>query len=64
MVKRAEGQFLTLPKHHQTLLPGVLTNLAHVSQCADHNHEVLQAIVHNSLHMFENIEYGDRVRHS
>lgn len=60
IVKRAERQFLSLPKPHQALLPGVLTNLAHVSECASHNDEVLQAIVNNSIHMFENIEYGDR----
>lgn len=44
------------------MLPSVLSNLAQISQCADHNQEVLQAIIHNSLHMFENIEYGERVR--
>lgn len=61
-VKRAERQFLSLPQHHQDLLPNVLSNLSRISQCADHNQELLQAIVHNSLHMFENIEYGERVR--
>ncbi|XP_029960319.1 carnosine N-methyltransferase [Salarias fasciatus] len=59
-VQRAERQFLSLPKHHQDLLPGVLSNLAHISQCAEHNQEVLQAIVHNSLHIFENMEYSER----
>ena len=61
-VKRAERQFRSLPQHHQNLLPGVLSNLARISQCVDHNQEVLQAIVHNSLNMFENIGYGERVR--
>uniref|UniRef100_A0A8C6UXE8 Carnosine N-methyltransferase n=1 Tax=Neogobius melanostomus TaxID=47308 RepID=A0A8C6UXE8_9GOBI len=60
MVKRAERQFLSLPKSHQSLLPSVLTNLARVSECASCNDEVLQAIVDNSIHMFENIEYGER----
>ncbi|KAK7933880.1 hypothetical protein WMY93_004776 [Mugilogobius chulae] len=60
MVKRAERQFLSLPKEHQALLPGVMTNLTRVSECANSNDEVLQAIVNNSIHMFENIEYGDR----
>ncbi|XP_030592773.1 carnosine N-methyltransferase isoform X1 [Archocentrus centrarchus] len=59
-VKRAERQFRSLPQHHRDLLPGVLSNLARISQCADHNQGVLQAIVHNSLHMFENMEYGER----
>lgn len=62
MVKRAELQFLSLPKEHQALLPGVITNLTRISECANFNDEVLQAIVNNSIHMFENIEYGDRVR--
>lgn len=61
-VKRAERQFRSLPQHHQNLLPGVLSNLTRISQCADHNQEVLQAIIHNSLDMFENIGYGERVR--
>lgn len=61
-VKRAERQILSLPQRHQDLLPDVLSNLDRISQCADHNQEILQAVVHNSLHMFENIEYGDRVR--
>ncbi|XP_056275762.1 carnosine N-methyltransferase [Pseudoliparis swirei] len=59
-VKRAERQILSLPQRHQDLLPDVLSNLDRISQCADHNQEILQAVVHNSLHMFENIEYGDR----
>lgn len=60
-VKRAERQFQSLPQHHQNLLPHVLSNLDRIGQCADHNQEVLQAIVHHSLHMFENMEYGERV---
>ncbi|KAM4576923.1 carnosine N-methyltransferase [Odontesthes bonariensis] len=58
-VKRAERQFRSLSQHHQNLVPGVLYNLARISHCADHNQEVLQAIVDNSLHMFENVEYGE-----
>ncbi|XP_061907162.1 carnosine N-methyltransferase isoform X1 [Entelurus aequoreus] len=60
-VNRAERQFLRLPQRHQDLLPSVLPNLTCIRQCADHNHEVLQAIVQHSIHMFENIEYGERV---
>ncbi|XP_053181901.1 carnosine N-methyltransferase isoform X2 [Scomber japonicus] len=59
-VKRAERQFQSLPQRHQNLLPAVQSNLARISKCADHNQEVLQAIIHNSIHMFENIEYGER----
>ncbi|XP_041854975.1 carnosine N-methyltransferase [Melanotaenia boesemani] len=59
-VKRAERQFRSLSQSHQNLLPGVLDKLARISQCAEHNQEVLQAIIHNSLHMFENVEYGER----
>ncbi|XP_007564562.1 PREDICTED: carnosine N-methyltransferase-like [Poecilia mexicana] len=59
-VKRAERQFRSLSQRHQRVLPGVLSNLARVRQCAEHNQEILDAVVHNSLHMFENVEYGER----
>ncbi|XP_037536614.1 carnosine N-methyltransferase [Nematolebias whitei] len=59
-VKRAELQFWSLSQRHRDLLPGVLPKLGRVKECAKHNQEVLEAIVHNSLHMFENVEYGDR----
>ncbi|KAF7667890.1 hypothetical protein LDENG_00042380 [Lucifuga dentata] len=59
-VKRAERQFRSLPQHHQSLLPCFLSNLEHISHCVDHNQEVLQVIVQNCIHMFENIEYGER----
>lgn len=62
-IKRAERQFRSIPKHHQNLLPDILSNLTRISQCADQNQELMQAIVHNSLHMFENTKYGERVRH-
>ncbi|KAM9465268.1 carnosine N-methyltransferase-like [Salvelinus alpinus] len=58
-VNRAERQFQSLPKHHQLLLPGVLPNLARIRRSVDHNQEVLQAIVLNCVHMFENMEYGE-----
>ncbi|PWA19619.1 hypothetical protein CCH79_00006917 [Gambusia affinis] len=59
-VKRAERQFRSLSQRHQRVLPGVLSNLARIRQCAEHNQEILDAVVHNSLHMFENVEYGER----
>ncbi|XP_028270120.1 carnosine N-methyltransferase isoform X2 [Parambassis ranga] len=59
-VNRAERQFRSLSQRHQNLLPEVLSNLVRIGQCVDHNQEVLQAIIHNSLHMFENMEYGER----
>ncbi|XP_028312797.1 carnosine N-methyltransferase isoform X1 [Gouania willdenowi] len=59
-VKRAESQLRSLSIRHQSLLLGVLSKLARVRQCADHNQEVLQAIIYNSMHMFENTEYGER----
>ncbi|KAG7490544.1 hypothetical protein JOB18_037772 [Solea senegalensis] len=59
-VKRAERQFRSLPQRHQNLLPSVMSNLTRISQCADCNQEVLHDIVHNSLHMFENIGCGER----
>ncbi|KAM6930614.1 carnosine N-methyltransferase [Xenentodon cancila] len=59
-VKRAERQFRSLSQSHQNLVPDVLSNLARISRCAEHNQEVLQAIIQNSLHMFENMEYGEQ----
>ncbi|XP_077572234.1 carnosine N-methyltransferase isoform X1 [Stigmatopora nigra] len=59
-VNRAERQFRSLPIRHQNLLPSVLPNLVRIRQCTDHNHQVLQAIVEHSVHMFENIEFGER----
>ncbi|KAL0979669.1 hypothetical protein UPYG_G00188040 [Umbra pygmaea] len=58
-VNRAERQFRSLPEHHQMLLPGVLPNLARIRRSVDQNQEVLQAIILNSAHMFENMEYGE-----
>ncbi|XP_063051849.1 carnosine N-methyltransferase isoform X2 [Engraulis encrasicolus] len=57
-VNRAERHFRYLPQHHQQLVPNFLSNLDRIRQCVDHNHDVLQAIVHNCIHMFENMEYG------
>ncbi|KAI4877090.1 hypothetical protein NFI96_031417 [Prochilodus magdalenae] len=58
-VNRTERQFRSLPQKHQRLLSGFLPNLAKIRRCVDQNYEVLQAIVHNCIHMFENIEYGE-----
>ncbi|XP_056146449.1 carnosine N-methyltransferase isoform X1 [Lampris incognitus] len=58
-VNRAKRQFWSLPQHHQVLLPGVLANLTCLSQCVERNQEILQAIVLNCLHMFENMAYGE-----
>ncbi|XP_056457659.1 carnosine N-methyltransferase [Gadus chalcogrammus] len=58
-VKRAQRQYRSLTQHHQSLLPSVLPNLTHISQCVEHNQEVLHAIVHNCIDMFENMEYGE-----
>lgn len=40
-----------------------MSNLTSISECADKNQEILQAIIHNCLYMFENIDYGQRVSH-
>lgn len=40
-----------------------MSNLTCISECADKNQEILQAIIHNCLYMFENIDYGHRVSH-
>ncbi|TRY81920.1 hypothetical protein DNTS_013384 [Danionella cerebrum] len=58
-VNRAERQFQCLPHHHQQILTNFHCHLNKIRDCIDRNHEVLQAIVHNCLHMFENMEYGE-----
>lgn len=60
-VNRAERQFRCLPLHHQELLSQFLPNLDKIRHCIDHNQDVLQAIVRNCVHMFENMEYGEYV---
>ncbi|XP_028658190.1 carnosine N-methyltransferase [Erpetoichthys calabaricus] len=58
-VSRAERQFFVLPLQHQMLLTDFIPNLNRIRKCIDHNQEVLQAIVQNCIHMFENMEYGE-----
>ncbi|XP_055055052.1 carnosine N-methyltransferase [Misgurnus anguillicaudatus] len=58
-VNRAERHFRCLPDHHQKLLTNFLPNLSKIRYCIDRNQEVLQAIVHNCIYMFENMEYGE-----
>ncbi|XP_076855168.1 carnosine N-methyltransferase [Brachyhypopomus gauderio] len=58
-VSRTERQFRSLPQRHQRLLSGFLPKLAKIRHCVDQNHEILQAIVRNCTHMFENMEYGE-----
>ncbi|XP_051981632.1 carnosine N-methyltransferase-like isoform X1 [Xyrauchen texanus] len=58
-VNRAERQFRCIPHHHQLLLTSFLPNLTKIRNCVDRNQEVLQAIVNNCIHMFENMEYGE-----
>ncbi len=60
-VNRAERQFGFLPDHHQQLLTNFIPNLNKIRYCVDRNQEMMQAIVHNCLHMFENMEYGQDV---
>ncbi|XP_026796038.3 carnosine N-methyltransferase isoform X1 [Pangasianodon hypophthalmus] len=58
-LKRCERQFLSLPHRHQQLLSGFLDKLAEIRRCMECNHEVLQAIIQNCTHMFENMEYDE-----
>ncbi|MCJ8746711.1 hypothetical protein PDJAM_G00144830 [Pangasius djambal] len=58
-LKRCERHFLSLPRRHQQLLSGFLDKLAEIRRCMECNHEVLQAIIQNCTHMFENMEYDE-----
>ncbi|CAN0319402.1 unnamed protein product [Bubo scandiacus] len=58
-VNRTERQFKSLPANQQSLLPQFLPHLDKIRKCIDHNQEILQTIVNDCVHMFENKEYGD-----
>ncbi|XP_043916784.1 carnosine N-methyltransferase isoform X2 [Protopterus annectens] len=46
------------------MLPNFLQHLEKIRKCADHNQDVLQAIVSDCVHMFENKEYGEEEEYS
>ncbi|XP_032297372.1 carnosine N-methyltransferase isoform X1 [Coturnix japonica] len=58
-VSRTERQFKSLPASQQSLLPQFLPHLDKIRKCIDHNQEILQTIVNDCVHMFENKEYGE-----
>ncbi|XP_074992321.1 carnosine N-methyltransferase isoform X2 [Calonectris borealis] len=58
-VNRTERQFKSLPANQQSLLPQFLPHLDRIRKCIDHNQEILQTIVNDCVHMFENKEYGE-----
>ncbi|XP_062368681.1 carnosine N-methyltransferase [Cinclus cinclus] len=58
-VNRTERQFKSLPANQQSLLPQFLPHLDKIRKCIDHNQEILQTIVNDCVHMFENKEYGE-----
>lgn len=60
-VNRTERQFKSLPANQQNLLPQFLPHLDKIRKCIDHNQEILQTIVNDCVHMFENKEYGEDV---
>uniref|UniRef100_A0A8C3I5M0 Carnosine N-methyltransferase 1 n=1 Tax=Chrysemys picta bellii TaxID=8478 RepID=A0A8C3I5M0_CHRPI len=60
-VNRTERQFRSLPANQQNLLPQFLLHLDKIRKCIDHNQEILQTIVNECKHMFENKEYGEDV---
>lgn len=60
-VNRTERQFKSLPANQQSLLPQFLPHLDEIRKCIDHNQEILQTIVNDCVHMFENKEYGEDV---
>ncbi|XP_067172786.1 carnosine N-methyltransferase isoform X3 [Apteryx mantelli] len=58
-VNRTERQFRSLPANQQSLLPQFLPHLDKIRKCIDHNQQILQTIVNDCVHMFENKEYGE-----
>ncbi|KAM8793109.1 carnosine N-methyltransferase isoform 2-T2 [Eudromia elegans] len=58
-VNRTERQFRSLPPNQQSLLPQFLPHLDKIRKCIDHNQQILQTIVKDCVHMFENKEYGE-----
>ncbi|XP_061222019.1 carnosine N-methyltransferase isoform X1 [Neopsephotus bourkii] len=58
-VNRTERQFKSLPANQQSLLPQYLPHLDKIRKCIDHNQEILQTIVKDCTHIFENKEYGE-----
>ncbi|KAM4709446.1 carnosine N-methyltransferase [Discoglossus pictus] len=58
-VNRAERQFKSLAQKQQQILPHFLPHLLQIRKCIDHNQEILQTIVDDCTHMFENKEYGN-----
>ncbi|XP_032642929.1 nicotinamide riboside kinase 1 isoform X10 [Chelonoidis abingdonii] len=63
-VNRTERQFRSLPANQQNLLPQFLLHLDKIRKCIDHNQEILQTIVNECKHMFENKEYGEDAGYS
>ncbi|XP_072260241.1 carnosine N-methyltransferase [Pyxicephalus adspersus] len=57
-VARAEKQFKSLPKYQQKMIPHFFSNMDTLRKCADENQEILQMILSDCTHMFENKEYG------
>ncbi|XP_007665218.1 carnosine N-methyltransferase isoform X2 [Ornithorhynchus anatinus] len=58
-VNRTERHFRSLPAVQQNLLPQFLLHLDKIRKCVDHNQGILQTIVNDCIHMFENKEYGE-----
>ncbi|XP_038625922.1 carnosine N-methyltransferase isoform X2 [Tachyglossus aculeatus] len=58
-VNRTERHFRSLPATQQNLLPQFLLHLDKIRKCIDHNQGILQTIVNDCIHMFENKEYGE-----
>ncbi|NXJ82916.1 CARME methyltransferase, partial [Trogon melanurus] len=61
-VNRTERQFKSLPANQQSLLPQFLPHLDKIRKCIDHNQGILNTIVNDCVHMFENKEYGEDER--
>ena len=55
---QSEKYFSDLPPHHRNLLPDFQEHLRNVKTAIEHNAEIIQLIVANTDHMFENKDHG------
>jgi len=55
---QSEKYFSELPAHHRKLLPNFQEHLRNVKTAIEQNAEIIQLIVSNTDHMFENKDHG------
>ena len=55
---QSEKYFSELPTHHRKLIPNFQEHLRNVKTAIEQNAEIIQLIVANTDHMFENKDHG------